>query len=437
MNNSIAFFRKETNLIDKFLIIFISLMPMSLAISIFAADLMASISGLIILFKFFDKDSKKKFITIKKEIIIFLTLYLIILISLLLTEYKSYSFLASFFYFRYFLLSLAFFYLLKKYEKFFVIFCISMLVTIGIVTFDSFLQYFFNFNLSGFSQIQGAGSHFHITSFFGDEKKLGSYLVRLLPLMLSLIYFYKPKIPFYFEIIILALIGSIIFFTTERTALFLLLLVYLSYFLVSNKKIIFSIGIFIVFVFLFSLNNDLKVKYIEGTIKQTGIKFFFEESPRPVEKDIPRYYSYEHENLSFTGIEIFKNNFLFGSGVKNFYNSCLDLKPKFQYKINQRNNRLICSTHPHNTYIQILSEIGILGFFIIAFIFLKFTFINLKIFLKKDKNNFDKSYFFINLTFIINLMPLIPSGSFFNNWMCLIMFFPIGFWLYIKEKYTK
>ena len=60
MNNSIAFFRKETNLIDKFLIIFISLMPMSLAISIFTADLMASISGLIILFKFFDKDSKKK-----------------------------------------------------------------------------------------------------------------------------------------------------------------------------------------------------------------------------------------------------------------------------------------------------------------------------------------------------------------------------------------
>ena len=34
-----------------------------------------------------------------------------------------------------------------------------------------------------------------------------------------------------------------------------------------------------------------------------------------------------------------------------------------------RNNEITCSTHPHNTYLQILSEIGIFGFYDI-FLFL-------------------------------------------------------------------
>ena len=46
-------------------------------------------------------------------------------------------------------------------------------------------------------------------------------------------------------------------------------------------------------------------------------------------------------------------------------------------------------------------------------------------------------FIFINLNIIINILPFIPSGSFFNNWMSLIIFFPLGFWLYIKEKYYQ
>ena len=42
----------------------------------------------------------------------------------------------------------------------------------------------------------------YITSFFDDEKKLGSYLVRFLPLLLSLIYFNKQKFLIKFELIL-------------------------------------------------------------------------------------------------------------------------------------------------------------------------------------------------------------------------------------------
>ena len=50
MKQTIAQFNKETELIDKFLIILISLIPIFLSISIFVADFLASLSGLILLF---------------------------------------------------------------------------------------------------------------------------------------------------------------------------------------------------------------------------------------------------------------------------------------------------------------------------------------------------------------------------------------------------
>ena len=37
----------------------------------------------------------------------------------------------------------------------------------------------------------------------------------------------------------------------------------------------------------------------------------------------------------------------------------------------------------------------------------------------------------------INLWPIIPSGNFFNNWLSMIYFYPIGFYLYFKYKNEK
>ncbi len=64
-------FDNEIDLIDKFLIISILFIPLSLAISIFAADFLTSIAGLILLFILLNKDLDI-FKKIKKEIIFFL-----------------------------------------------------------------------------------------------------------------------------------------------------------------------------------------------------------------------------------------------------------------------------------------------------------------------------------------------------------------------------
>ena len=430
------YFKEKTDFTDKILILCCSLIPLSLAISIFFADLLASICGLILIYFFLSKKNFDIFIKVKKEIIFFSIFFIIILVSLAFSDYKNESFLASFFYFRYFLLSLTIFYLLKKYVFYFKIFFFSVIISVGIVIFDSFFQQIIGFNLFGYPKegTLARDSLIYLTSFFNDEKKLGSYLVRFTPLILSLIYFYKKKLPFYLEFLILILIGSIVFLSSERTALFLIFLIYFFYFLIINKKLYFLITIFTIFIFLFNFNPDTRLvnKYISFTLEQTGLKSFLNKEKK--NDQIIRYYSEEHENLSFTAYVIFKNNYMFGSGVKSFYHECEKIKKNKQLKENKRQNKLICSTHPHNTYLQILSEIGVFGFLMIILLFIKVFYKSFKLLMHKKKGRFEKVYFFINLSILINILPLIPSGSFFNNWMSLIIFFPLGFWLFIKEK---
>ena len=96
-----------------------------------------------------------------------------------------------------------------------------------------------------------------------------------------------------------------------------------------------------------------------------------------------------------------------------------------------------CTTHPHSFFFQLLSEIGIVGFFYIMAIFLFFLYHTVKnCFLRifNKQNNFNYLGVFIGAGFFIFLLPILPNGNFFNNWLNMISFFPLPFYLYSLKK---
>ncbi len=124
-----------------------------------------------------------------------------------------------------------------------------------------------------------------------------------------------------------------------------------------------------------------------------------------------------------TAVEIIKNNKFFGSGIRTFRTECL----KYENKILSFNRDDGCSTHPHNLHLEIISEVGIVGYFIF-FILLIILFYY--VILKKNPKIYTKtlSIYLLSLLFA-HLFPFKPSGSIFSTW------FGSQIWLIIAINY--
>ena len=92
----------------------------------------------------------------------------------------------------------------------------------------------------------------------------------------------------------------------------------------------------------------------------------------------------------------------------------------------------------NNTYMQLLAETGLVGF---AFLLLFFIYVLFKllfnlylVYNKKILSNFYNFKTCILLVFFINFFPLVPNGNFFNNWLSIMYYLPVGFYLYILSR---
>ena len=73
------------------------------------------------------------------------------------------------------------------------------------------------------------------------------------------------------------------------------------------------------------------------------------------------FFNTQHGVHYLTAFEIWKNNKIFGIGIKNFRKESPDKKYS-QIKSAHAKHR--SATHPHNYQMELLSETGLLGFFI-------------------------------------------------------------------------
>ena len=403
------------------------LIPIFLITGPFLPDLTLSIIALsFIIYTFYKKDYNN-YDSYFAKVFLFFSAY--ILFFSLFSENIKLSLESSLFYIRFGIFSLAILYVLKK-NKYLIKNMKNILIFIFfILFFDTLYQLNFEKNIIGFEYINS--ENFRLTSFFGKDEVLGSYVARIYPFVISLIFLdcYKEKKNINKKLIILFSIISLttVFLSGERTSFVLILL---SFFIIgfsSLKLRKIFIGVIILFsiamIFLVTSNERIKDRMITTPIKLLGMD---SDSKRLV------LFSKTYEGHYKIAYNMFKQKPLFGHGTKIFRNFC---QKKENFVADEA-----CTTHPHNMYMQLLAETGIFGFLFIFSLFIWAAYQLLKNLLSvtfRNKQIISEHKMSIITFFFITLFPFSPSGNIFGNWMSIIFYLPMGFLLYIYDVDKK
>ena len=141
-------------------------------------------------------------------------------------------------------------------------------------------------------------------------------------------------------------------------------------------------------------------------------------------------FSKNHDSLIRTAYNMFKDQPYFGHGPKMFRVKCKNQ--------NYATGVAPCKTHPHNFYIQLLAETGILGFLFLcsALCYVIYTALRqLKSIILSQKRPLTDYQVCLLAGILITVWPFSTNGNFFNNWLMIIYSLPVGF--YLQSVYSK
>lgn len=395
-----------------------------LSISIFLADFIVSILSIIFII-FLVRNNKLIFYK-NNFLLISLVFYFVCIISTLLSEHIYYSLKTSIPYIRIIILAFLISYLIQNNNNFINIFYNILKYTFIVITIYGLIQYtYFYISLDLVDRL--SFTNIRLTLPFSDEQKLGSYIVRVYGIFLAL-HLKKSndenKLSNLSLFFLTLFVSLIVLLSGERSSIFFMILIILICIFLLNLKIktklIYFLSITTTLILLLIFNSNLANRIIFDKNNQFNFT-----------KNNVIIFTPQHTAHYINSLKIFLDKPLIGHGPKNFRKVCG--KEKFNTKIDRY---LGCSSHPHNTYLQLLAETGIIGtiifslglFHIIYNLFKQFLFLIFKI--GKRLSNYQ---ILINTTVLIVFWPFSPSGNFFNNWMSIIYALPLGF--YVNEYF--
>ena len=391
-----------------------SIIP-SLILGPFIPDLIASFSALFFIYYVFRNKEFDYFFN-KPLIIFFCFCIYCILLSLFVANDIMFSLKSSLFYFRIGVLSCFIWYLIDKNKDILIYFYYALVLSFSALVVDGYIQFFTGVNLLGFKV---AGTR--LSSFFGDELIMGSYLSRLFPLLFALFVLKKKqKFEVYFIGLLFILVDILIYMSGERTSFFFLNLsaIFIIIFIKEYQKfrlITFLVGT--ICILILSINSlELSNRMFKNPAIEMGLIKNLDKSKKNF------IFSQVHDSHYRTAYNMFKDKPFFGHGPKMFRILCSEQS--------YAAGKYPCSTHPHNFYIQLLAETGIIGF-LFLFSALMYTIYaalrQFKSIIFKQKRPLSDYQVCLLAGILITVWPFSPNGNFFNNWLMIAYSLPVSF----------
>jgi hypothetical protein len=415
---------------------------------------------------------KKKIFSFKNEkistaILIFFILILFFTLIDISKDPKNDHFFKSISYFRYFFLFLISSCLVRS-EKFKIkYFLVSCLVCLLCLSLDIIYQFFNGSDIFGFVGYEK--SRYHLAGFLRHEYVAGGYIQKFFIFALILIPVIWKKLDkqkFLISTILPIIFFSGILLSGNRVPLMIFCVsILLMMILIKELRLSLAIAFLfcvLIFTITIKMNDNLRMYY--SSFYQ-NVPFIITNIKKHIPKKYPELelererkkknflfrnkavkeweyrknkkfqsktvidawtyiqskydlinYGSGHLVIYLTAIDVWTDNPIIGNGIKSFRIKCLT-------KLHLPNR--VCSSHPHNYYLELLNDTGLLGtLFLVCVIFYLITnkFFNFKYYEKNDK------FLFICLLIIIiaEFFPLKSSGSFFSTTNSSFIFLILG-----------